>query len=1311
MSNETAIASLKEKIDDLNQHAWEVRVTDLPKSFELSQESVKLARTINYPKGLAEGLRSLGFSYVRFSKNDEAAPLLKESLSLYQSLNDLKGQAVIYEYLGIIERNWGNLGASLDLLLKANELVLQINSQEIEITCSYQLGVTYKHLGDHENALDYLYKTLSLAKKMNFALMEAYATNIIGSIYFDNGNYNQALDCYQQGLIIRRQSHDKWGEAGSLDNIGFTYLKLNDLDKAIDHCKQSLAICQASGDKKGEANALLHLGEIYEQAGDIKQAAGFSNKSLEIRKERGDKRGETEVLLFLAELYKNRNDVEDHQIFEWLSNALKIADEVKAQDLLSKTHFNLHEYYQQKGNFKESLAQLEAHFQIENELHKNSINQKIANLEISHKAEVVSQRNKELTELNEKIEKANEELKIESSLEKVRSRSLAMHKSEELREVVSVVFEKLAELISIQMDGVSILIPVEGSKYPEFFRTPYIDNPILTTVITARDSGVEFLAKVFDYEEKNALWKYAFEHSGYKNLPEEMKKRILESRSYAYSVAFQKNSAIVVASIAGQVLPENESEILKRFAKVFEQAYIRFLDLQKAEAQARESQIQLALERVRARTMAMQHSDELKDAASLLFKQLEGLGIKSWSSGFNIWEDDGRSAIINMCNPDGSIATPYHLPHTEEIFFIRIDEARQRGDELLVMETGGKDLEQTYNYMFSLPEVKKMLGGMEDTGFQIPKFQVSHCAFFSQGYLMFITYEPVPDMWDVFKRFARVFEQTYTRFLDLQKAEAQSREAQIELALERVRARTMAMQKSDELREAVLVIYEQLQQLNFDSKACNIIIIDKESGTAQYWVSGFSQEIFPESYTVPYLDHPYQDALLNPWKQGDKYVVYEYTGQMKQSFDEIFFTQTDFRNIPEEAKKVMIGLESVILSTAFISYGALQALGAEPLSEEKANILKRFAKVFEQTYTRFLDLQKAEAQVREAQIEAGLERVRAKTMAMHKSDEVTGIAVSLNEELLRLGFARGGSTIIIINRETGDTEQWTGFSEDKTLRSCFVPYLKHPCHDGLLNSWKKGEKFFVYTLQGDEKKALDEHYFATGYKIIPENDKKWMRELESVTFSHAFMKYGAIHWAYDHLSEEQLQILQRFSKVFEQSYTRFLDLQKAEAQAREAQIEAALEKIRSRSLAMHQSKELKEVIAITFEKLNELNVLPGTVAIQLFDKKSMHSVLWVGNTIQDPQMVDLPYDKQMMLEDTLVKDSWQAMIDGVDIVNKEYSVEQKNKYFNFLFSKNSLTQIPEQAREVLRQMQSHIACLFVEKNSAFLVDSWEPTRT
>ena len=233
-------------------------------------------------------------------------------------------------------------------------------------------------------------------------------------------------------------------------------------------------------------------------------------------------------------------------------------------------------------------------------------------------------------------------------------------------------------------------------------------------------------------------------------------------------------------------------DIFKRFAKVFEQTYTRFLDLKQAEAQARESQIQLALERVRARTMAMQKSDELAEAASLLFTQIADLGTNSWSSGFIIFQPDELSINSWMSKPDGSMGVPFNIPVTEDPFFIKIYEAYKRGEEFFVMESGGKELEETYRYMFGLPGAAKALGAIEDIGFQMPTFQITHCTFFPQGFLMFITYEPCPEMWDIFKRFGKVFEQTYTRFLDLQKAEAQTREAQIEVALEKVRARSLA---------------------------------------------------------------------------------------------------------------------------------------------------------------------------------------------------------------------------------------------------------------------------------------------------------------------------------------------------------------------------------------------------------------------------------------------------------------------------------------------------------------------------------------
>src|SRR5665213_3085606 len=98
--------------------------------------------------------------------------------------------------------------------------------------------------------------------------------------------------------------------------------------------------------------------------------------------------------------------------------------------------------------------------------------------------------------------------------------------------------------------------------------------------------------------------------------------------------------------------------------------------------------------------------------------------------------------------------------------------------------------------------------------------QYKYAAIFKGGYLLVIALKPQPDAKDLLIRFAKVFEQTYTRFLDLQKAEAQAREAQIQLALERVRARTMAMQNSNELPETALVLFQQLQDLGVPAYSC-----------------------------------------------------------------------------------------------------------------------------------------------------------------------------------------------------------------------------------------------------------------------------------------------------------------------------------------------------------------------------------------------------------------------------------------------------------------------------------------------------------
>jgi tetratricopeptide (TPR) repeat protein len=165
MKDNAGIKKLQGEIDELNREAWVTRVNDSRRSMEMSQESLKLAKSIGYPKGIAEGLLNVGFCNIRLAKNEEAMPQLNEAFAIFESLHDLSGQALVYEYLGIIHRNKGDLGRSLELLLKALSLTEQTPVDENHATHYYQLGVTYKHLGDFETALEYFYRSMDASQK------------------------------------------------------------------------------------------------------------------------------------------------------------------------------------------------------------------------------------------------------------------------------------------------------------------------------------------------------------------------------------------------------------------------------------------------------------------------------------------------------------------------------------------------------------------------------------------------------------------------------------------------------------------------------------------------------------------------------------------------------------------------------------------------------------------------------------------------------------------------------------------------------------------------------------------------------------------------------------------------------------------------------------------------------------------------------------------------------------------------------------------------------------------------------------------
>ncbi len=826
----------------------------------------------------------------------------------------------------------------------------------------------------------------------------------------------------------------------------------------------------------------------------------------------------------------------------------------------------------------------------------------------------------------QKAEAQAREAKIETSLERVRARAMAMQKSEELLEVIHVVSTQLQKLnlqfdsasfaINNHSDDIDFWLASPGQPYPVKMFIPYVDNPVMNNIIEAQKNELDFFADSPTWEEKNKWLEHLFENTSLKNIPQDRKDYLLSCVGFARSAVLMQHITLAVVNYAGIPYTPEENNIFKRFAQVFDQSYTRFIDLQKAEVQAREARIETALERVRSRTMAMQRSEELPEAANNLFLQVQALGIPAWSAGYCIWDED-KQGITLWISSEGVMQPSAHAPCTEDPSFIHMKEAYEKGDTFHVEEIGGEALVRHYKYMRTLPVVGEILDSRITAGHPLPTFQIFHCVYFSKGFLLFITYEPVPQSHDIFKRFAQVFDQTYTRFLDLQKAEAQAKEAQIEAALERVRSRSLSMHKSEELKEVMVVVFEKLKVLGLVFEGAGIQLFTEGSKDIVQWVAAPDHLAAPILVILPYTEEDYSESgiVRDMWMAKEKAEnVYNksYSFEEKNSFFKYAGKYNDFNQIPVRVREFQLKAPSYTISLAAEKHSALwiDSYSGQTISIVEFDVLKRIAKVFEQAYTRFLDLQKAEAQAREAQIQLALERIRARSMAMQHSEELQDTSLVLFQQLKQLGEPAEQCTIGIIKESEGVVEISATLHGNK-MRQTFRHKIDEPfVMNKMFRGWKDQQKTLVLELKEDELKKYNQYRNKlVGKETFPVKLLSGDRRLIYIAYFSKGMMALSTH---EPRPAESLQLLERFTKVFEQTYTRFLDLQKAEAQAREAQIEAALERVRSATIAMQKSTELAAASQTLFAQMNALVPDLWSCGFVLCDKNKTVDEWWLS---------------------------------------------------------------------------------------------------
>jgi signal transduction histidine kinase len=949
-------------------------------------------------------------------------------------------------------------------------------------------------------------------------------------------------------------------------------------------------------------------------------------------------------------------------------------------------------------------------------------------------------------ELEEKIKEGIREAELEAALERIRSSSLAMRKPDDLRDVVTVLFEQMQELsVDMSFASVSIFIFKKGTRdftqwlpLPDgvtSLHIPYIDHPITSDLFDARESGAGYFEKVYSVAEKNVWLEKGFDLTDYKNLPDEFKTSLLEAPGYAMSISLAKHSGICIPSFEGKLPSPENVAILKRVGKVFEQAYTRFLDLQKAEAQAREAKIETALEKVRSRSLAMHKSDELNEVVSVLFEKLKELQIPFTAVGIATRIEGSKDLNAFVCgqNEAGLVITNYRLPYFDNPIPKDLYNALEKQLDFYVGHYSKEEKDAFYNYVIEntaefrhLPEdIKRMI--FDSTNYTISSVAVKNAVFNVNDFEgKTLTDNEV----DIIKRFARVFDQAYTRFLDLKKAEAQAREAEIQLALERVRARAMAMQKSDELSDVIALISEQMNTLQIPvDDGVALITFDEDSKDLNEWMANEGFET-ATNFHLPYFDHPVLSNLWEAKDQGQKELIQRYSAEESRSFLNHIFQHTDFSHTPEPVKEYCLAAETYATSIAFQKNTAIfiNDYSGVSLSDSEMAILHRFAKEFDQTYTRFLDLQKAEAQARESEVNLAVERVRAKALAMFKSEEILQVVIKLRNEIMGLNIPNVTAATIHLKEPNGMVRAWdlTSINNEEGQKleiSLDITYRLEDTHPDFFmrEVWEKTDDYFV-VIQGKYRyKHTSQWLRENGHAAQAQEFEEFVESSQIEKAYHPTVPLNNGRMCIDMLEPpdpEVESILKKMAGAFDLAYKRFQDLQKAEAQTREAQIEAALERARAQNMMMQHSDEINSISNAFHEQLVLLGIPSEFSYVWLPDEENQSLQFWASwyereageNSLQSKQ-VTYPLDKSepytaacfeawatpdVILEEFIPPqdiagffDVWQELLSGAKKLKTEYFPEgiyYSEAYMRYgCFGINIRRKLSEEEKNILKR--------------------------
>ncbi|MCX6253679.1 MAG: SpoIIE family protein phosphatase [Bacteroidia bacterium] len=256
----------------------------------------------------------------------------EQAIKLAEKLNLIPAQPTVFKGIGYL--NSGNLASALECFMKAANYYKADNNNNGLANAYLYIAETYNLQENHNNEKYYLKNAIEIYRKEKDSINLALALHNLGYANYGMGQYDTALILFSTTSEIFQKLGYLTQYAYCLGNSGLAYSRLSDFDKAEDYLLRAIEILTKQGDERAVTEYMIEYAGILQHKGEIKKAIACATLGFGSAIKNGFKEYERNAAYRLARLYQVSGKYDSAYHFQSLY--INANDSIKSDENIQK---------------------------------------------------------------------------------------------------------------------------------------------------------------------------------------------------------------------------------------------------------------------------------------------------------------------------------------------------------------------------------------------------------------------------------------------------------------------------------------------------------------------------------------------------------------------------------------------------------------------------------------------------------------------------------------------------------------------------------------------------------------------------------------------------------------------------------------------------------------------------------------------------------------------------------------------------------------------------------------------------------------